>query len=218
MSKICVQYQNGNKCDKSASECPYAHPPASCPVDNENSNLVVVCVDFVKGKCSRDTCKYFHPPEHLIAQLKKQKQNNTAVVQALASLSGAAAGGASGVSPSFMFANLPVLSHQVAAATSYRPVHPSQYRASPSANAHHILSTNPVNLNGLTRYLPSPNVNNNLNASNRRMLHSTNPQRATDSVSRSSSSPVNTTTTTDKTKTTNVGALLVNQTNLLSNQ
>jgi muscleblind protein len=41
---------------------------------------VTVCVDFIKGKCSRDTCKYFHPPEHLVAQLKKQKMSNNAAV------------------------------------------------------------------------------------------------------------------------------------------
>lgn len=42
-----------------------------------------MCVDFIKGKCSRETCKYFHPPEHLVAQLKKQKISNNAAVAAL---------------------------------------------------------------------------------------------------------------------------------------
>ena len=42
-----------------------------------------MCVDFIKGKCARDTCKYFHPPEHLIAQLKKQKIANNAAVAAV---------------------------------------------------------------------------------------------------------------------------------------
>ena len=63
------------------SECSQAHPPAHCPVDTENS-LVTVCVDFIKGKCARDNCKYFHPPEHLVSQLKKQKINNNVIVAA----------------------------------------------------------------------------------------------------------------------------------------
>jgi len=68
---VCREHQKGT-CSKSANECSQAHPPAYCPVDAD-SQLVTVCVDFIKGKCSRDTCKYFHPPEHLVAQLKKQK-------------------------------------------------------------------------------------------------------------------------------------------------
>lgn len=78
--QICKEYQAGT-CTKPVLECTQAHPPAHCPVDTENS-LVIVCVDFVKGKCSRDTCKYFHPPEHLVAQLKKQKLSNNALVAA----------------------------------------------------------------------------------------------------------------------------------------
>ena len=40
--------------------------------------LVTVCVDYVKGKCVRETCKYFHPPEHLVAQLKAVKAQSAA--------------------------------------------------------------------------------------------------------------------------------------------
>ena len=52
-------------------------------MDTENS-LVTVCVDFIKGKCARETCKYFHPPEHLVNQLKKQKITNNAAAAAAA--------------------------------------------------------------------------------------------------------------------------------------
>lgn len=45
--------------------------------------MVIVCVDYVKGKCTRDTCKYFHPPDHLVAQLKKLKMTNNALVNAI---------------------------------------------------------------------------------------------------------------------------------------
>ncbi len=89
-SQICKEFQNGNKCEKLASECPYAHPPASCPLDADGT-LAIVCVDFIKGKCSRETCKYFHPPAHLISQLKKQKQSNSALAaQAVAAANAAA--------------------------------------------------------------------------------------------------------------------------------
>ena len=78
--KICKEFQK-NLCKKEATECAHAHPPSHCPVDQENS-LVTVCVDFIKGKCARETCKYFHPPEHLVAHLKKQKLANNAIAAA----------------------------------------------------------------------------------------------------------------------------------------
>ena len=56
--------------------CPYAHPQAHCPLDADG--LVTVCVDYVKGKCVRETCKYFHPPDHLVAQLKAVKAQSAA--------------------------------------------------------------------------------------------------------------------------------------------
>jgi hypothetical protein len=56
--------------------CPYAHPQAHCPLDADG--LVTVCVDYVKGKCARETCKYFHPPDHLVAQLKAVKAQSAA--------------------------------------------------------------------------------------------------------------------------------------------
>jgi hypothetical protein len=80
LKQICPEFKQ-SKCEKSADECAMAHPPAQCPVDAENG-LVTVCVDFIKGKCNRETCKYFHPPEHLVTQLKKQKINNNAAVAA----------------------------------------------------------------------------------------------------------------------------------------
>jgi hypothetical protein len=79
-TQICKEFQK-KTCDKSISECAFAHPPAHCPLDQGNT-LVIVCVDFIKGKCSRETCKYFHPPEHLVAQLKKQKLTNNALAAA----------------------------------------------------------------------------------------------------------------------------------------
>ncbi len=79
-NQICKEFQK-KTCEKTASECAFAHPPSHCPLDQGNT-LVIVCVDFIKGKCSRETCKYFHPPEHLVAQLKKQKLANNALAAA----------------------------------------------------------------------------------------------------------------------------------------
>ncbi|EPQ13877.1 Muscleblind-like protein 1 [Myotis brandtii] len=35
-----------------------------------NDNTVTVCMDYIKGRCSREKCKYFHPPTHLQAKIK----------------------------------------------------------------------------------------------------------------------------------------------------
>jgi hypothetical protein len=59
-----------------ADTCLYAHPQPHCPLDADG--LVTVCVDYVKGKCARETCKYFHPPDHLVAQLKAVKARSAA--------------------------------------------------------------------------------------------------------------------------------------------
>jgi len=69
--------------------CPYAHPPAHCPLDAES--LVTVCVDYVKGKCARETCKYFHPPAHLVAQLKAVKAQSAAAAHVFSAAAAAAA-------------------------------------------------------------------------------------------------------------------------------
>lgn len=39
-----------------------------------SENSVIVCMDYVKGRCSRDKCKYFHPPAHLQARIKATQQ------------------------------------------------------------------------------------------------------------------------------------------------
>lgn len=36
-------------------------------------------MDFIKGKCTRDSCRYFHPPAHLQAQIKAAQQRANAV-------------------------------------------------------------------------------------------------------------------------------------------
>lgn len=76
--EVCREFQRGN-CTRGESDCRYAHPLEAAMVDcSENS--VIVCMDYVKGRCSRDKCKYFHPPAHLQARIKatqhQSSQNN----------------------------------------------------------------------------------------------------------------------------------------------
>ncbi|XP_037636521.1 muscleblind-like protein 3 isoform X2 [Sebastes umbrosus] len=77
--EVCREFQRGN-CTRGESDCRYAHPLEAGMVDcSENS--VIVCMDYIKGRCSRDKCKYFHPPAHLQARIKAaqhQASHNTA--------------------------------------------------------------------------------------------------------------------------------------------
>ncbi|MEQ2183634.1 Muscleblind-like protein 3 [Goodea atripinnis] len=77
--QVCREFQRGN-CTRGESDCRYAHPLEAGMVDcSENS--VIVCMDYIKGRCSRDKCKYFHPPAHLQARIKAsqhQASQNTA--------------------------------------------------------------------------------------------------------------------------------------------
>jgi len=69
--QVCREYQRG-VCTRTQSECRYAHPPNGMAVDADN--YVTVCMDFIKGRCHRETCRYFHPPPHLQAQIKTSQQ------------------------------------------------------------------------------------------------------------------------------------------------
>lgn len=76
---MCSDFQHG-QCLNTADTCPFAHPQPHCPLDTDG--LVIVCVDYVKGKCAREVCKYFHPPDHLVAQLKAVKAQSVAAAAA----------------------------------------------------------------------------------------------------------------------------------------
>ncbi|XP_042899092.1 muscleblind-like protein 2a isoform X3 [Parasteatoda tepidariorum] len=79
--EVCREYQRGN-CKRPETECRFAHPPDHVTVDSAEG-MVTVCMDFVKGRCSRDMCRYFHPTPHLQAQLKAaQSRANAASTQA----------------------------------------------------------------------------------------------------------------------------------------
>uniref|UniRef100_A0A6Q2ZGJ5 C3H1-type domain-containing protein n=1 Tax=Esox lucius TaxID=8010 RepID=A0A6Q2ZGJ5_ESOLU len=66
--EVCREFQRGN-CTRGEGECRYAHPMEAAMVDG-SENSVIVCMDYIKGRCSRDKCKYFHPPAHLQARIK----------------------------------------------------------------------------------------------------------------------------------------------------
>ncbi|CAH2247188.1 muscleblind 1 isoform X3 [Pelobates cultripes] len=82
--EVCREYQRGN-CNRGENECRFAHPAESAMIDS-NDNTVTVCMDYIKGRCSREKCKYFHPPAHLQAKIKaaQYQVNQAAAAQAAA--------------------------------------------------------------------------------------------------------------------------------------
>ncbi|XP_078514054.1 muscleblind-like protein 2 isoform X7 [Lissotriton helveticus] len=81
--EVCREFQRGN-CARGETDCRFAHPADSTMIDT-NDNTVTVCMDYIKGRCMREKCKYFHPPAHLQAKIKAaQHQANQAAVAAQA--------------------------------------------------------------------------------------------------------------------------------------
>ncbi|KAM9828807.1 muscleblind-like protein 2a isoform X11 [Syngnathus typhle] len=70
--EVCRQFQRGT-CSRSDEECKFAHPSKSCQVEN---GRVIACFDSLKGRCTRENCKYLHPPAHLKTQLEINGRNN----------------------------------------------------------------------------------------------------------------------------------------------
>ncbi|KAM4819127.1 muscleblind-like protein 3 isoform 1-T1 [Thomomys bottae] len=81
--EVCREFQRGN-CTRGESECRYAHPTDVSMIE-VTDNTVTICMDYIKGRCSREKCKYFHPPPHLQARLKAAHyQMNHSVASAMA--------------------------------------------------------------------------------------------------------------------------------------
>ncbi|XP_076454188.1 muscleblind-like protein 1 isoform X3 [Babylonia areolata] len=74
--EVCREFQRGT-CSRQPSDCRYAHPTENVTVDC-GDNQVTVCMDYVKNKCTRDSCRYFHPPAHLQSQIKAAQQRANA--------------------------------------------------------------------------------------------------------------------------------------------
>uniref|UniRef100_A0A8C9EX84 C3H1-type domain-containing protein n=1 Tax=Pavo cristatus TaxID=9049 RepID=A0A8C9EX84_PAVCR len=86
--KLDSEFQRGN-CARGETDCRFAHPADSTMIDT-NDNTVTVCMDYIKGRCMREKCKYFHPPAHLQAKIKAaQHQANQAAVAAQAAAAAA---------------------------------------------------------------------------------------------------------------------------------
>ncbi|XP_040281237.1 muscleblind-like protein 2 isoform X7 [Bufo bufo] len=86
--EVCREFQRGN-CARGETDCRFAHPADSTMIDT-NDNTVTVCMDYIKGRCMREKCKYFHPPAHLQAKIKAaQHQVNQAAVAAQAAAAAA---------------------------------------------------------------------------------------------------------------------------------
>lgn len=81
--EVCREFQRGN-CTRGENDCRYAHPTDVSMIDI-NDNTVTICMDYIKGRCSREKCKYFHPPAHLQAKLKAahHQMNHAAAAMAL---------------------------------------------------------------------------------------------------------------------------------------
>ncbi|XP_037887924.1 uncharacterized protein LOC119636578 isoform X4 [Glossina fuscipes] len=79
--EVCREFMRG-ACKRAESECRFAHPQES--VARHDDGSITVCMDAVKGRCTRDPCRYFHPPLHLQAQLKAAQSRATAVAAAAA--------------------------------------------------------------------------------------------------------------------------------------
>ncbi|KAM6945599.1 muscleblind-like protein 2 isoform 5-T5 [Aplochiton taeniatus] len=81
--EVCREFQRGN-CARGETDCRFAHPSDS-PMIDTSDNTVTVCMDYIKSRCSREKCKYFHPPAHLQAKIKAaQHQANQSAVAAQA--------------------------------------------------------------------------------------------------------------------------------------
>ncbi|KAM3836596.1 muscleblind-like protein 2 isoform 3-T3 [Vipera latastei] len=86
--EVCREFQRGN-CARGETDCRFAHPSDSTMIDT-NDNTVTVCMDYIKGRCLREKCKYFHPPAHLQAKIKAaQHQTNQVAVAAQAAAAAA---------------------------------------------------------------------------------------------------------------------------------
>ncbi|EPY78866.1 muscleblind-like protein 3 isoform 2 [Camelus ferus] len=82
--EVCREFQRGN-CTRGENDCRYAHPTDVSMIE-ASDNTVTICMDYIKGRCSREKCKYFHPPAHLQAKLKAahhQMNHSAATAMAL---------------------------------------------------------------------------------------------------------------------------------------
>lgn len=63
--EVCREFLR-ESCQRSSAECRYVHPSPSLLVKD---GKVTCCFDFLKDRCTRDRCKYFHPPDEVKQRL-----------------------------------------------------------------------------------------------------------------------------------------------------
>lgn len=57
--EVCREFLRGD-CSRSAEECRYAHPNDASVIVKDGK--VTCCFDYLKDRCTREACKYLHPP------------------------------------------------------------------------------------------------------------------------------------------------------------
>ncbi|XP_052320040.1 muscleblind-like protein 1 isoform X13 [Oncorhynchus keta] len=120
--EVCREFQRGT-CSRSDQECKFAHPAKSCQVEN---GRVIACFDSLKGRCSRENCKYLHPPGHLKTQLEINgrnnliQQKNMAMLAQQMQLANAMMPGTQ-LQPMPMFSMAPGLATNASAAAAFNP-------------------------------------------------------------------------------------------------
>ncbi|KAI1883308.1 hypothetical protein AGOR_G00243860 [Albula goreensis] len=156
--EVCREFQRGT-CSRSDVECKFAHPAKSCQVDN---GRVIACFDSLKGRCSRENCKYLHPPPHLKTQLEINgrnnliQQKNMAMLAQQMQLANAIMPGTQ-LQPMPMFSVTPSLAASpTAAAAAFSPY---LGPVSPSLMPTEILPSAPVLLTGSPPSVPLPPTN-----------------------------------------------------------
>ncbi|KAF1383911.1 hypothetical protein PFLUV_G00136750 [Perca fluviatilis] len=158
--EVCREFQRGT-CSRSDQECKFAHPAKSCQVDN---GRVIACFDSLKGRCSRENCKYLHPPAHLKTQLEINGRNNLIQQKNMAMLAqqmqlANAMMPATQLPPMPMFSMSPgMASNASAAAAAAAAFNPYLSPMSPGLMPQEIMSSTPVLM------ASSPNVNQGPNS------------------------------------------------------
>ncbi|XP_076837292.1 muscleblind-like protein 1 isoform X3 [Brachyhypopomus gauderio] len=155
--EVCREYQRGT-CSRSDAECKFAHPAKSCQVEN---GRVIACFDSLKGRCSRENCKYLHPPPHLKTQLEINgrnnliQQKNMAMLAQQMQLANAIMPG-SQLQPMPLFSVTPNLATSAGAAT----FNPYLGPMSPALMPADILPSAPVLIGGSPSVAPVPSAAN----------------------------------------------------------
>ncbi|XP_017554690.1 muscleblind-like protein 1 isoform X1 [Pygocentrus nattereri] len=161
--EVCREFQRGT-CSRSDAECKFAHPAKSCQVEN---GRVIACFDSLKGRCSRENCKYLHPPPHLKTQLEINgrnnliQQKNMAMLAQQMQLANAIMPG-SQLQPMPLFSVTPNLATNAgaAAAAAAATFNPYLGPVSPALMPAEILPSAPVLIGGSPGVAPVPSTAN----------------------------------------------------------